>query len=107
MGGKYWTWYIKSVRKLYGVIYNNCILPYFTIFIIRSFWSWFNNELIQAAGRSEGRWSIWSSINDTSGLIIIDNPFNITDVRRYVKLLPEAVYETNNVDLFYKIFFIV
>jgi hypothetical protein len=59
---------------------------------------------MQAAGRSEGRCYIWSNIKDTSGLTTIDNPFKIIEDKRYVKLFPEAVYETNNVDLPYKIF---
>ncbi len=62
---------------------------------------------MQAAGKSEGRWSIWSSIKDTRGLITIDNPFCITEHSKYVRLFPDAVYETNNVDFPYRIFLIV
>lgn len=62
---------------------------------------------MQAAGRSEGRWSIWSSIKETNGLMTIVSPFKITETSRYAKLFPEAVYETKRVDFPYNMFLIV
>lgn len=88
-------------------MYNIWILPYLTILIILSFCSWFNKELIQAAGKSGGRWLNWSNIKDTNGLTTIDNPFSIIELNKYVKLLPEAVSDTNKVDFPYKILRVV
>lgn len=37
---------------------------------------------MHAAGKSDGKWSIWSNIKDTKGLTIIESPFNITDASK-------------------------
>lgn len=62
---------------------------------------------MQAAGKSYGKWSIWSSISETSGLITIDKPFIIIEDSKYVILLPEAVSETKRVDFPEIVFLIV
>ena len=50
-------------------------------------------------------------MNDVSNkelfITTIDNPFSIIELNKYVKLLPEAVSDTNKVDFPYKILRVV
>ena len=62
---------------------------------------------MQAAGSISGILAIWSSINDINGLITIDNPSSMIDVKIYVKDFPDPVSETKRVDFSFRIFEIV
>lgn len=37
---------------------------------------------MHAAGRSTGRWSIWSNMRETKGLTTIERPLRITDASK-------------------------
>ena len=77
---------------------SNWIFPSFTILNIFSLFYRFSNELMQAAGKSVGKCSSWSSIRETKGLMTIDTPFKTIDESKYVKDFPDAVSDTKRVD---------
>lgn len=83
------------------------IFPALTRPIMRSLCYRLMRELIQAAGKSSGKWASWSSIKETKGLITIESPFISIELMMYVNDFPEAVYETNKVETPFKILVIV